>query len=107
MQESDPPSLEESAVEGPLHTTPFLTKYECARLLSLRVLQLQSMDHPLQDEDPSLMRQAAKEILDGKNPCVIRRRLPGGRVEDCPVRKLRVSNELKKYQLNLERGFPI
>merc|ERR1711991_1079572 len=71
-------------------TTPFLTKYERARVLGVRALQI-SMGAPLMVElggetDP--LKIAEKELKDGKIPITIRRHLPDGSYEDVNVSDL-------------------
>lgn len=65
-------------------TTPYLTKYERARVLGARALQL-SMSAPVMVElsgerDP--LKIAEKELRANKIPIVIRRYLPDGSFED-------------------------
>eukprot|EP00906_Rhabdomonas_costata_P035262 RCo049549 len=72
-------------------TTPFLTKYERARVLGTRALQI-SMGAPVLvpitgEQDPLLIAQ--KELSNGKIPFIIRRHLPSGEYEDWPVSELR------------------
>lgn len=81
----------------PHRTSPFLSKYECSRVIGLRLLQLQEGEgtpHPLQ--------LAISEILDRKNPTVIRRYLPDKTFEDVAVSSLRHDRFLLRYQLNLD-----
>ncbi|KAL7060226.1 hypothetical protein AAHC03_09330 [Spirometra sp. Aus1] len=65
-------------------TTPYLTKYERARVLGARALQL-SMSAPVMVElsgerDP--LKIAEKELRANKIPIIIRRYLPDGSFED-------------------------
>mgnify|MGYP002048426260 FL=1 len=78
-------------------TTPFLTRFECARLLGMRVLQL-SEQRAYESKD-SLEQIATQEILDGENPATIRRYLPDGTHEDRLVRDLRIDPSMLLYQL--------
>jgi DNA-directed RNA polymerase I, II, and III subunit RPABC2 len=69
-------------------TTRYMTKYEKARILGTRALQL-SMNAPpmveIRDEtDP--LKIAMLELKEGKVPIVVRRYLPNGSYEDWPVR---------------------
>lgn len=71
-------------------TTNYMTKYERARLLGTRALQL-SMNAPpmveLQGEtDP--LQIAMKELRERKIPLIIRRNLPDGSYEDWSVNEL-------------------
>jgi len=65
-------------------TTPYLTKYERARVLGTRALQI-SMNAPVLvdtggETDPLLI--ALKELQEKKIPLVVRRYLPDGYYED-------------------------
>merc|ERR1719188_911276 len=76
--------------EGPRKTTPYLTKYERARILGARALQI-SMNAPVMVEldgetDPLLI--AEKELTERVVPFVIRRFLPDGTYEDWKVAEL-------------------
>lgn len=84
-----------SAVLKPKRTSPFLSKYECARVIGLRVLQLQAGEgvcNPL--------HVAISEILRRENPKVIRRYLPDETYEDVAVSTLRHDRFLLRYQLD-------
>jgi len=72
-------------------TTPFLTKYERARVLGTRALQI-SMGAPILvplagETDP--LQIAQKELSLQKIPFIIRRHLPCGNFEDWSVNELR------------------
>eukprot|EP00667_Euglena_gracilis_P028206 EG_transcript_35731 len=95
----DPPEaevLEEDQSAAPQSnkiriTTPFLTKYERARVLGTRALQI-SMGAPILvplagETDP--LQIAQKELSLGKIPFIIRRHLPCGDFEDWSVNELR------------------
>eukprot|EP00928_Gymnodinium_smaydae_P046991 TRINITY_DN31334_c0_g1_i1.p2 TRINITY_DN31334_c0_g1~~TRINITY_DN31334_c0_g1_i1.p2 ORF type:complete len:121 (+),score=34.01 TRINITY_DN31334_c0_g1_i1:98-460(+) len=78
------------AAEGPRKTTPYLTKYERARVLGARALQI-SMNAPVCIElegetDPLLI--AEKELQQRVVPFVIRRYLPDHTYEDWKVSEL-------------------
>ncbi|XP_063934203.1 DNA-directed RNA polymerases I, II, and III subunit RPABC2-like [Zophobas morio] len=71
-------------------TTPYLTKYERARVLGTRALQI-SMNAPVMVElegetDP--LKIALKELQANKIPIIVRRYLPDGQYEDWPVKEL-------------------
>jgi len=71
-------------------TTPFMTKYERARVLGTRALQI-AMGAPVMVElegetDP--LEIARKELKDHKIPIIIRRYLPDGSFEDWSVDEL-------------------
>ncbi|KAI8619274.1 RNA polymerase, subunit omega/K/RPB6 [Chytriomyces sp. MP71] len=71
-------------------TTPYMTKYEKARVLGTRALQI-SMNAPVMvdlngESDPLLI--AMKELREKKLPLMIRRYLPDGSYEDWAVDEL-------------------
>ncbi|SNX86139.1 probable Rpo26 - 18kD subunit of DNA-directed RNA polymerases I, II, III [Melanopsichium pennsylvanicum] len=74
-------------------TTPYMTKYERARILGTRALQI-SMNAPVLvptegETDP--LEIAMKELAAKKIPLVVRRYLPDGSYEDWTVSELIVS----------------
>lgn len=71
-------------------TTPYMTKYEKARILGTRALQI-SMNAPVLvalegETDPLII--AMKELSQKKIPLLIRRYLPDGSYEDWSVQEL-------------------
>ena len=78
-------------------TTPFLTKYEKARIIGARALQI-SKNSPIlisneqrgDETDPILIAEI--ELREKKIPFIIRRYLPDGSFEDWPVRDLKLSD---------------
>ncbi|KAB5595030.1 DNA-directed RNA polymerase I, II [Ceratobasidium theobromae] len=71
-------------------TTPYLTKYERARILGTRALQI-SMNAPVLvplDGESDPLQIAIKELAQRKIPLVIRRYLPDGSFEDWSVSEL-------------------
>lgn len=71
-------------------TTPFMTKYERARILGTRALQI-SMNAPVLvdiegETDP--LQIAMKELSAKKIPLIVRRYLPDGSYEDWSVEEL-------------------
>lgn len=77
-------------------TTPYLTKYERARVLGARALQI-SMNAPVMIDignmtDPYHI--AVEELNQGKIPLIIRRKLPDGTHEDWNVDELIIDNSL-------------
>lgn len=73
-------------------TTPYMTKYERARVLGTRALQI-SMNAPVLvdlegETDP--LQIAIKELTQKKIPLVVRRYLPDGWYEDWTVEELLV-----------------
>lgn len=71
-------------------TTPYLTKYERARILGTRALQI-SMNAPVLvplDGETDALEIAIKELSQRKIPLIIRRYLPDGSFEDWSVSEL-------------------
>ncbi|KAL5535808.1 RPO26 [Sanghuangporus sanghuang] len=71
-------------------TTPYLTKYERARVLGTRALQI-SMNAPVLvqlDGETDALEIAIKELSQRKIPLIIRRYLPDGSFEDWSVAEL-------------------
>jgi len=71
-------------------TTPYLTKYERARILGTRALQI-SMNAPVLvplDGETDALQIAIKELSQRKIPLIIRRYLPDGSFEDWKVTEL-------------------
>ncbi|KAI8844767.1 RNA polymerase, subunit omega/K/RPB6 [Chytridium lagenaria] len=71
-------------------TTPYMTKYEKARILGTRALQI-SMNAPVMvdlngESDPLAI--ALKELRERKIPLIVRRYLPDGSYEDWAVDEL-------------------
>ncbi|KAJ1718620.1 DNA-directed RNA polymerases I, II, and III subunit RPABC2 [Coemansia biformis] len=85
-----PESNAEPTPSGERITTPYMTKYERARILGTRALQI-SMNAPVMVEldgesDPYAI--ALKELRSKKIPFVIRRYLPDASYEDWRVTEL-------------------
>jgi len=77
-------------------TTPYLTKYERARVLGARALQI-SMNAPVMIDIGSMTdpyQIAVEELNQGKIPLIIRRRLPDGSYEDWNVDELIIDNSM-------------
>lgn len=73
-------------------TTKYLTKYERARVLGTRALQI-SMNAPVMvdlDGETDPLRIAEKELRERRIPIIIRRYLPDGSHEDWSVNELYV-----------------
>lgn len=71
-------------------TTQYLTKYERARVLGTRALQI-SMNAPVMvdlDGETDPLKIAQKELRERKIPIVIRRYLPDGSYEDWAIDEL-------------------
>lgn len=75
-------------------TTPYLTKYERARVLGTRALQI-AMCAPVMVELEGLtdpLRIAMKELKARKIPIIIRRFLPDGSFEDWSINELIITD---------------
>ncbi|KNE64441.1 DNA-directed RNA polymerase I, II, and III subunit RPABC2 [Allomyces macrogynus ATCC 38327] len=71
-------------------TSPYMTKYEKARILGTRALQI-SMNAPVMTElngETDSLVIAMKELREKKIPLVVRRHLPDGSYEDWGVDEL-------------------
>jgi DNA-directed RNA polymerases I, II, and III subunit RPABC2 len=72
-------------------TTRFMTKYERARVLGTRAMQLSMNAPPLVEIEPGMidpLEIASKELRERKLPLIIRRFLPDGSYEDWPINDL-------------------
>jgi DNA-directed RNA polymerase I, II, and III subunit RPABC2 len=84
-------SADKAVPKDKRQTTPFMTKYERARVLGTRALQI-SMNAPIMVEldgsetDPLMI--ATKELREKKVPMIIRRFLPDGSYEDWSIAEL-------------------
>ncbi|KAG0726800.1 DNA-directed RNA polymerases I, II, and III subunit RPABC2 [Chionoecetes opilio] len=75
-------------------TTPYMTKYERARVLGTRALQI-AMCAPVMveiDAESDPLQIAAKELRERKIPIIIRRYLPDGSFEDWGIDELIISD---------------
>ncbi|KAM7494526.1 hypothetical protein LguiB_029135 [Lonicera macranthoides] len=89
---------EDEQKERPRKTSKYMTKYERARILGTRALQI-SMNAPVMVElegetDP--LEIAMKELRQRKIPFTIRRYLPDGSYEDWGVDELIVEDSWKR-----------
>ncbi|XP_041997717.1 DNA-directed RNA polymerases II, IV and V subunit 6A-like [Salvia splendens] len=89
---------EQEGMERPRKTSKYMTKYERARILGTRALQI-SMNAPVMVElegetDP--LEIAMKELRERKIPFTIRRYLPDGSYEDWGVDELIVEDSWKR-----------
>ena len=83
------------SAQGPIDpsqriTTPFMTKYERARVLGTRALQI-SMGAPVMvdlDGETDPLKIATMELNDKKIPMIVRRYLPDGSHEDWKIQEL-------------------
>eukprot|EP00802_Teleaulax_amphioxeia_P033969 Tamp_39648.p2 GENE.Tamp_39648~~Tamp_39648.p2 ORF type:complete len:120 (+),score=41.20 Tamp_39648:39-362(+) len=87
----DDADVEDGSSKGKKRTTtPYMTKFERARVLGTRALQV-SMNAPVlinvgNESDP--LRIAMKELKEGRIPFIVRRYLPDGSFEDWPINDL-------------------
>lgn len=93
--EVTPSESQENELLRPQRTTPYLTKYEKARVLGTRALQI-SMGAPVSPQvdvqgatDPIVI--AEMELNQNQTPLIIRRFLPNNQYEDVDVRALIIS----------------
>eukprot|EP00800_Vazella_pourtalesii_P006721 TRINITY_DN18810_c0_g1_i1.p1 TRINITY_DN18810_c0_g1~~TRINITY_DN18810_c0_g1_i1.p1 ORF type:complete len:135 (+),score=38.98 TRINITY_DN18810_c0_g1_i1:61-465(+) len=83
------------AAQGPIDpsqriTTPFMTKYERARVLGTRALQI-SMGAPVMvdlDGETDPLKIATMELNEKKIPMIVRRYMPDGSHEDWKIEEL-------------------
>ena len=72
-------------------TSPYITKYEKARILGTRALQI-SRNAPvfveLEPHEIDPLQIAEKELREKKIPFILRRYLPDGNFEDWPISQL-------------------
>ena len=83
-------SQEPKPSQGPKRTSPYMTKYERARIIGTRALQI-SMNAPVMVDTEGMtdpMAIAEKEINAKLVPFVVRRFLPDGTYEDWKVSEL-------------------
>ncbi|KAH0635350.1 hypothetical protein KY285_037493 [Solanum tuberosum] len=98
MGEGEEKPEQQEPVDRPRKTSKFMTKYERARILGTRALQI-SMNAPVMVElegetDP--LEIAMKELRERKIPFTIRRYLPDGSYEDWGVDELIVEDSWKR-----------
>ena len=84
-----------------MRTTPYLTKFEIARLIGVRTLQICDQNVQI-DSDQTALQRAIQELLEGACPIVIRRYLPDGTHEDVKVSDLKIPQRARYLQLNPE-----
>jgi DNA-directed RNA polymerase I, II, and III subunit RPABC2 len=92
--EMQPPQLltevQAQPSQGPRRTSPYMTKYERARIIGTRALQI-SMNAPVMVDTEGMtdpMAIAEKEINAKLVPFIVRRFLPDGTYEDWRVSEL-------------------
>ena len=76
-------------------TNPYMTKYERARILGTRALQI-SMNSPVMVDLEGLtdpLKIAEKELEKGKIPLIVRRYLPNSTYEDWSIQDLKINNK--------------
>jgi DNA-directed RNA polymerase I, II, and III subunit RPABC2 len=87
-----PESSQDSNELKPIKTSPYLTKYEKARILGTRAMQI-AMGAPVRNDqgnekDPLIL--AEEELARKDTPLIIRRPLPNGEYEDVAIRNLEI-----------------
>ncbi|KAK2421030.1 DNA-directed RNA polymerases II, IV and V subunit 6A [Trifolium repens] len=89
---------EQEPTERPRKTSKYMTKYERARILGTRALQISMNAHVMVElegeTDP--LEIAMKELREKKIPFTIRRYLPDGSYEDWGVDELIVEDSWKR-----------
>lgn len=91
QEENEDPDRPQGSENTERIATPFMTKYERARILGTRAMQI-SKNAPVfvelepHETDPLLI--AEKELREKKIPFIIRRYLPDGSYEDWPISDL-------------------
>lgn len=77
-------------------TTRFMTKYERARILGARALQINMGAHILVDvgNESDALAIATKELHHARIPLTIRRKLPDGTIEATAVKDLILAEEM-------------
>uniref|UniRef100_A0A8R1V873 DNA-directed RNA polymerases I, II, and III subunit RPABC2 n=1 Tax=Pristionchus pacificus TaxID=54126 RepID=A0A8R1V873_PRIPA len=88
------PSTDKGTASAEKVTTPYMTKYERARVLGTRALQI-AMGAPVMVElegetDP--LEIARKELKQRRIPIIVRRYLPDGSFEDWAVDQLHITD---------------
>lgn len=83
----------------PSRTTPYLTKFEVARLIGVRTLQLSDQNVQTAPGE-SVQQHAIRELLDGRSTAIIRRYLPNNTFEDVRVADLKIDSHARHFQLN-------
>lgn len=71
----------------------YITKYEIARVIGLRSLQIQQENNRTDSVARSPMYIACDELLNGKILFTIRREFPGGNYVDVGVNELKMSDD--------------
>eukprot|EP01068_Selenidium_serpulae_P006548 Selendium_serpulae@DN4431_c0_g1_i1.p1 len=90
VEESRPAGAEGRLSEGPPVTSPYMTKFEKARIIGTRALQI-SLNAPVTiqldgESDPLII--AEKELFAKTIPFIVRRYLPSGSYEDWKIEDL-------------------
>lgn len=92
LQEDQPSSWGKKISEADWTSVPFLTKYERARILGTRALQISKnadlLVDPGAETDP--YKIAEMELQERKIPFIIRRYMPDGSYEDWKVSELTI-----------------
>ncbi len=93
-------SLESSHNKRRIIGPPKLTRYELARIVGARALQI-SLGAPILIDLPPNVKDpidiALYELEMGVLPIIVRRKLPNGRYQDISLRELLKKTRIKKY----------
>ncbi len=76
-------------------TSPFMTKYEMAKLLGVRADQLSTGENSVIDHDENIidpLEIARKELKLGVIPLCIKRNLPDGTSEIWRIKEMKICN---------------
>jgi len=79
-------------------TSDYLTKFELAKIMGMRQLQLIKLQNSVSTACDPLQR-TIWELKHGENPVVVRRYLPNGEYEDRKVSELKLTQEMLQFQL--------
>lgn len=91
---------ETDAADGiPVKTPKFITKFELARIIGMRILQLKDNTTDSAVTSEFLEQVVIQELIERKNPCVIRRYLPDGSYEDCAVKNMHFDDYSQSFVL--------
>lgn len=74
-----------------------LTKYECARVMGLRYLQLQQETSSTEVVEGNLRAHVIREMLQGTSSFIVRRTMPDGQHQDIPLCEMVVPDDLREH----------
>lgn len=82
----------------PYLTSDYLSKFELAKIMGIRHLQLIKLQNST-STSCDLLQRTIWELKNGENPVVVRRYLPNGDFEDRKVSELKLTQEMLHFQL--------